>query len=60
MQTTDDLIPRPPDVRERLARAIRETRLLRAQLKVSEAATEERHRKTAEQQEASTDKGVTT
>jgi hypothetical protein len=44
MQTTDDLIPRPPDVRERLARALREAKLLRRQLRVSEDAAEERHR----------------
>jgi hypothetical protein len=47
MQTSDDLIPRPPDVRERLARALREARLLRRQLRVSVAAAEERHRQTA-------------
>jgi hypothetical protein len=44
MPTTNDLIPRPPAVREQLARALREARLLRRQLRVSEAATEERHR----------------
>jgi hypothetical protein len=47
MQTSDDLIPRPPTVRERLARAVREARLLRRQLRVSVAAAEERHRETA-------------
>ena len=47
MQTNDDLIPRPPAVRERLARAIREARLLRRQLRVSVAAAEERHREAA-------------
>ncbi len=47
MQTSDDLIPRPPAVRERLARALREAQLLRRQLRVSVAAAEERHRETA-------------
>ena len=47
MQTNDDPIPRPPVVRERLARALREARLLRRQLRVSVAAAEERHRETA-------------
>jgi hypothetical protein len=47
METSDDLIPRPPAVRERLARALREARLLRRQLRVSVAAAEERHRETA-------------
>jgi hypothetical protein len=46
MQTIDDLIPRPPTVRERLACALREARLLRRQLRVSVAAAEERHRQT--------------
>jgi hypothetical protein len=44
MQTSDDLIPRAPAVRERLARALREARILRRQLRVSEAAAEERNR----------------
>ena len=47
MQTSDDLIPRPPAVRERLARALREAQLLRRQLRVSLAAAEERQRATA-------------
>ena len=49
MQTSDDLIPRPPAVRERLARAVREARLLRRQLRVSVAAAEERHREATSQ-----------
>jgi hypothetical protein len=40
----DEIIPRPPDVREQLARALQEARLLRRQLRLSEAAAEERHR----------------
>jgi hypothetical protein len=47
MHTSDELIPRPPAVRERLARALREARLLRRQLRVSIAAAEERHRENA-------------
>ncbi|MGO9598365.1 MAG: hypothetical protein ACLP7Q_10280 [Isosphaeraceae bacterium] len=47
MKTSNDLIPRPPVVREMLARAIREARLLRRQLRVSVAAAEERHREAA-------------
>jgi hypothetical protein len=46
MQNTDDLIPRPPAVRERLARTLREARLLRRQLRVSVAAAEVRNRPT--------------
>jgi hypothetical protein len=41
---TDELIPRPPVIRERLSRALKEAALLRRLLKVSEAAAEERHR----------------
>ena len=47
MQTNDELIPRPPAVRERLARALREARLLRRQLRVSVVAAEERHQEAA-------------
>jgi len=46
MQETDDIIPRPPVVRERLARSLREARLLRRLLRLSVAAAEERYRKT--------------
>jgi hypothetical protein len=45
MQTFPELIPPPPIVRQRLADHIREGRLLRALLKVSIQAAEERHRK---------------
>jgi hypothetical protein len=40
------LIPPPPIVRERLATHIREGRILRALLRVSLRAAEERHRQT--------------
>ena len=46
MQERDELIPRPPIVRERLARHPREARLLRRLLRLSVAAAEERHRET--------------
>jgi hypothetical protein len=46
MQERDELIPRPPIVRERLARHLREARLLRRLLRLSVAAAEERHRET--------------
>jgi hypothetical protein len=60
MQTFPELIPPPPIVRQRLADHIREGRLLRALLKVSIQAAEDRHREataaesclTAERQEA--------
>jgi len=48
MQGTDDIIPRPPLVRERLARALREARLLRRLLRLSVAAAEERQRRAHE------------
>jgi hypothetical protein len=44
MQTCDDLIPRPPIVRDRLARNLKEARLLRRLLRLAVAAAEERHR----------------
>ncbi len=47
MQTNDELIPRPPVVRERLAASLREARLLRRLLRLSVAAAEERHRVTS-------------
>ena len=47
MQDREDIIPRPPIVRNRLARALREARLLRRQLRLSEDAAEERHQETA-------------
>jgi hypothetical protein len=48
MTTTDELIPRPPVVRDRLARTLRETRLLRRLLRLSIDAAEERQRRTAD------------
>jgi hypothetical protein len=44
MTTSDDLIPRPPVVRDCLARSLRETRLFRRLLRLSIAAAEERQR----------------
>jgi hypothetical protein len=44
MNTPIELIPPPPIVRERLARHIREGRLLRSLLRLSVRAAEERHR----------------
>lgn len=44
MTTTDELIPRPPVVRDRLARSLRETRLLKRLLRLSIAAAEDRRR----------------
>jgi hypothetical protein len=44
MTAQDELIPAPPIVRERLARQIRQGRLLRAHLRISVRAAEERHR----------------
>lgn len=44
MNTTDELIPRPPVVRDRLARSLRETRLLKRLLRLSIAAAEDRRR----------------
>ena len=44
MSTSEELIPRPPVVRERLARSLREIKLLRRLLRVALAAAEERHR----------------
>ena len=49
MEAREDIIPRPPIVRDQLARALREARLLRRQLRLSEAAAEERHREIAPQ-----------
>jgi hypothetical protein len=46
----DDLIPRPPVVRERLAQTRREAARLRRLLRLSEAAAKERH--THQQQNA--------
>jgi hypothetical protein len=45
----DELIPAPPIVRERLARHIRQGRLLRALLRLSVRAAEERHREKSSQ-----------
>jgi hypothetical protein len=44
MTTYDELIPSPPIVRDRLARSLREARLLRRLLRLSVAAAEERRR----------------
>jgi hypothetical protein len=44
MQGHDEIIPRPPVVRERLAQSLREARLLRRLLRLSVEAAEERHR----------------
>ncbi|WP_165070845.1 hypothetical protein [Paludisphaera rhizosphaerae] len=43
MSEHDDLIPRPPVVRERLAQVSREAARLRRLLRLSEAAARERH-----------------
>jgi hypothetical protein len=47
MSETDDLLPRPPVIRERLAQSLKETRLLRRLLRLSESAAIERHRQAA-------------
>lgn len=47
MQTDDLMVPPPPVVRERLARHVREARLLRALLRLAERAAEERQRQAA-------------
>lgn len=47
MTAHDELIPPPPIVRERLATHIRHGRLLRALLRLSVRAAEERHRETS-------------
>jgi hypothetical protein len=44
MQGNDEIVPRPPVVRERLAQSLREARLLRRLLRLSVEAAEERHR----------------
>jgi len=44
MSTPEEIIPPPPVVREKLARHIREGRLLRSLLRLSVRAAEERHR----------------
>lgn len=43
MSSNDDLIPRPPIIRERLALTVREAARLRRLLRLSEAAAEDRH-----------------
>jgi hypothetical protein len=50
MAANEELIPPPPLVRERLARHIREGRLIRALLRLSVRAAEERHRQRQETQ----------
>jgi hypothetical protein len=47
MSEQEALIPPPPIVRDRLARSLREARLLRHLLRLAVAAAEERHRETA-------------
>jgi len=47
MSEQETIIPPPPLVRDRLARSLREARLLRRLLRLSVAAAEERHRETA-------------
>ncbi len=55
----EELIPRPPVVRERLAKSLRETRLLKRLLRLSVEAAEERHRQAdALQPEAAWPEGV--
>jgi len=44
MSEQEAIIPPPPIVRDRLARSLREARLLRRLLRLSVAAAEERHR----------------
>jgi hypothetical protein len=58
MQEREDIIPRPPVVRDRLARTLREARLLRRQLRLSEAAAEERRYQSNDQPEAARPEGV--
>ncbi len=53
----EELIPRPPVVRERLAKSLRETRLLKRLLRLSVEAAEERHRQ-ANQPKAARPEGV--
>lgn len=43
MSEHEDLIPRPPVVRERLAEVVREAARLRRLLRISEAEARERH-----------------
>jgi hypothetical protein len=63
MTTTEELIPRPPVVRERLASSLRETRLLRRLLRLSIAAAQERQQAQVtidRQPEAARPEGVAT
>ena len=46
MSTLDEIMPRPPIVRETLARHIRQGRLLRSLLRLSIRAAEERQLRT--------------
>jgi hypothetical protein len=50
MPDSDDIIPRPPLVRERLARSLRQARLFRRLLRLSVEAAEERHREPCDPQ----------
>jgi hypothetical protein len=47
MSTSEELIPRPTVIRERLARSLRETKLLKRLLRLSVEAAEERHQESA-------------
>jgi hypothetical protein len=44
MNPSDELVPHPPIVREKLAQSLRETRRLRKLLRLSVELAEERHR----------------
>lgn len=57
MPDSDDIIPRPPLVRERLAQSLREARLLRRLLRLSVEAAEERHRQPTAPQTAAAEGG---
>jgi hypothetical protein len=46
MTATEDLIPRPTVVRDRLAHSLRETRLLKRLLRLSVAAAQDRQHQT--------------
>lgn len=52
MANSDELIPPPPVVRERLAACLRQTSLLRRLLRLSVRAAEERHRQSQHPQPA--------
>jgi hypothetical protein len=58
MSQHNELIPRPPVVRERLAESLREARLLRRLLRLSETAAIERYRQSDHQPDAAPSKEV--